>query len=149
MRGSESIVAFLLTMQPPRDLTRILWWHFRWLEDRFLIHEWWLQRHRRDRGDPQVRGALGREGSGAARRYPALSVEDERLSPESDPCITSNGPRSALQKRTRNSSERRKCDARLISLGLYKKPITEREKRKIEREKRTNEIRTLLQRLRP
>jgi hypothetical protein len=33
----ESIVSFLLTMQPPRDLTRILWWHFRWLEDRFPI----------------------------------------------------------------------------------------------------------------
>ena len=31
----ESIIAFFLTMQPPRDLTRILWWHFRWLEDRF------------------------------------------------------------------------------------------------------------------
>jgi hypothetical protein len=31
----ESIVTFLLTMQPPRDPTRILWWHFRWLEDRF------------------------------------------------------------------------------------------------------------------
>jgi hypothetical protein len=34
--------------------------------------------------------------------------------------------------------------ARLVSLGLYKKPITEREKRKFEREKRTNEIRRLL-----
>ncbi|MBP1601024.1 MAG: hypothetical protein H6Q06_1175 [Acidobacteria bacterium] len=33
--GCESIVAYLLTMQPPRGLTRILWWHFRWLEDRF------------------------------------------------------------------------------------------------------------------
>jgi hypothetical protein len=31
----ESIVAFLLTMQPPKDLTRILSWHFRWLEDHF------------------------------------------------------------------------------------------------------------------
>jgi hypothetical protein len=38
-----------------------------------------------------------------------------------------------------------KMHARLVSLGLYKKPITEREKRKFEREKRTNEIRRLLQ----
>ena len=31
----ESIVVFLLTIQSPKDLTKILWWHFRWLEDRF------------------------------------------------------------------------------------------------------------------
>lgn len=30
----ESIVAFLATIQPPRDLTSILSWHLRWLEDR-------------------------------------------------------------------------------------------------------------------
>ncbi|MDJ8954113.1 hypothetical protein PTM75_15140, partial [Clostridium perfringens] len=34
---------------------------------------------------------------------------------------------------------------RLVSLGLYKKPVTEREKKKIEREKRTSEIKILLQ----
>jgi len=36
--------------------------------------------------------------------------------------------------------------ARLTSLGLYKKPFTEREKRKAEREQRSSEIRSLLQR---
>jgi hypothetical protein len=34
--------------------------------------------------------------------------------------------------------------ARLVSLGLKKKPITEREKRKFEREERTNAIRRLM-----
>jgi len=38
-----------------------------------------------------------------------------------------------------------KMHARLVSLGLYKKPITEKEKKKFEREKRTDAIRRLLQ----
>jgi len=39
-----------------------------------------------------------------------------------------------------------KMRAQLVSLGMYKKPVTEREKRNFEREKRTNEIRALQQR---
>jgi hypothetical protein len=38
-----------------------------------------------------------------------------------------------------------KMRARLVSLGMYKKPITEREKKKIEHEKRTYAIKRLLQ----
>jgi hypothetical protein len=35
--------------------------------------------------------------------------------------------------------------ARLVSLGLYKKPLTEKEKRMVAREERTNTQRRLLQ----
>jgi hypothetical protein len=38
-----------------------------------------------------------------------------------------------------------KMHARLVALGLYKKPITEREKKKFEHEKRTNAIKRLQQ----
>jgi len=38
-----------------------------------------------------------------------------------------------------------KMRARLVSLGMYKKPITEREKKKIEHEKQTYAVKRLLQ----
>ncbi|MBE0558258.1 MAG: hypothetical protein IH628_13585 [Proteobacteria bacterium] len=44
-----------------------------------------------------------------------------------------------------NSQRFANCNTRLTSLGLYKKPITEREKKKIEHEKRTYAIKRLLQ----
>ena len=140
----ESIVAFLLTMQPPRDLTRILSWHFRWLEDRFSYT------------------SAGHGGTGVIEAILKCGVRWEERDLERLPDIR----RSLLRmsdyhlKSIHHSMERSeicapetyqelvrtpKMQARLISLGLKKKPITEREKRKAEREQRTNEIRRLLQ----
>jgi len=142
--GCESIVAFLLTMQPPRDLTRILWWHFRWLEDRFSymnvgyrgtgVIEAILKCGVRWEGSDRVRLADIRRSLSRMSDYHLESIHRrleqlEICSPET------------YQELVRTPKMR----ARLVSLGLYKKPITEREKKKFKREKRTNEIKRLLQ----
>jgi hypothetical protein len=140
----ESIVAFLLTMQPPRDLTRILWWHFWWLKDR----------------SPITRADI--RGTGVIEAILKCGVRWEERDPERLAQIR----RSLLKtsdyhlKAIMHCLERQeicapetyhelvrmpKMQARLISLGLKKKPITESEKRKSEREKRKYEIRRLLQ----
>ncbi len=141
----QSTVAFLLTMQPPRDLTRILSWHLRWVEDRiFNISVGY--------GGTGVIEAIlkcgvcwderDRERLADIRRF-LLKISDYHLKTivylleRPDICAP-----ATYQELTRTP----KMQARLISLGLKKKPITEREKRKIERETRTNELRTLLQR---
>lgn len=143
--GCDSIVAFLLTMQPPRDLTRILWWHFRWLEDRFpdtssgYGRTWVIEAIlkcgvRWEEKDPgrlaDVRRSLSRMRDYQMKEIMRYLERPEICAPE------------MYQELVRTPKMR----ARLTSLGLYKKPITEREKRKFEREKRTNEVRTLLQR---
>jgi hypothetical protein len=142
--GSESIVSFLLTMQPPRDLTRILRWHFWWLEDRF----------------PNT--SVGYSGTGVIEAILKCGVRWEERDPErlADIRRSLSRIRDYHLKEILHCLERSeicapetyqelvrtpKMHARLVSLGLYKKPITEREKRKFEREKRTNEIRRLLQ----
>ena len=143
--GSESIVSFLMTMQPPRDLTRILWWHFRWLEDRFpdtssgYGRTWVIEAIlkcgvRWEEKDPgrlaDVRRSLSRMRDYHLKEIMRYLERPEICAPE------------MYQELVRTPKMR----ARLTSLGLYKKPITEREKRKFEREKRTNELRTLQQR---
>jgi ankyrin repeat protein len=141
----ESIVAYLLTMQPPRDLTQILSWHFLFLEDRFP------NTHARYSGTGVIDAILkcrvrweDRDSEQLARiRRSLLRINDYHLKAivhlleRPDICAP-----ETFQELVRTP----KMHARLVSLGLYKKPITEREKRKFEREKRTNEVRTLLQR---
>ena len=141
----ESIVVFLLTMQPPKDMTRILSWHLRWVEDRIFnirvgygntgvieaILKCGVRWEERDPGRlADIRRSLSR-----MRDYHLKSIHHHLEQPEI--CAP-----ETYQELVRTPKMR----ARLTSLGLYKKPITEREKRKFEREKRTNEIRTLLQR---
>src|SRR3989337_2287673 len=130
----ESIVAFLLTMQPPRDLTRILSWHFWWLEDRFPntsagysgtgVIEAILKcgvswEEKNSERLAQIRRSLLRIGD-----YHLKSIHHRLERPEI--CAP-----ETYQELVRTP----KMQARLISLGLKKKPITAREKRKIEREK--------------
>jgi DNA-binding HxlR family transcriptional regulator len=131
-------------MQPPRGLTRILRWHFWWLEDRF----------------PNT--SVGYSGTGVLEAILKCGVRWEERDPErlADIRRSLSRIRDYHLKEILHCLERSeicapetyqelvrtpKMHGRLVSLGLYKKPITEREKRKFEREKRTNEIRRLLQ----
>jgi len=140
-----SIVAFLLTMQPPRDLTRILKWHFWWMEDHFL------------------NTSVGYSGIGVIEAILKCGVRWEERDPEQLAGIRRSllkisdyhlkailhrleRPEICAPETYQELVRTPKMHARLVFLGLYKKPITEREKRKVEREQRTNEIRTLLQR---
>jgi len=140
----ESIVAFLLTMQPPRDLTRILSWHFWWREDRF----------------PNT--SAGYRGTGVIEAILKCGVRWEERDPERLVRIRSSllkisdyqlkailhrleRPEICAPETYHEIVRTPKMHARLVSLGVMKKPITEREKRKAEYEKRTNEIRRLLQ----
>jgi hypothetical protein len=142
--GNESIVSFLLTMQPPRDLTRILWWHFRWLEDRFSymgsgyqstgVIEAILKCGVRWEEKDLMRLADIRRSLSRMSDYHLKSIHHHLE--RSEICAP-----ETYQELVRTP----KMHARLVSLGLYKKPITEREKKKFEREKRTNVIRRLLQ----
>jgi len=142
--GCGSIVTFLLTMQPPRDLTRILWWHFRWLEDRFSYMGSGYQSTgvieailkcgvRWEEKDPErladIRRSLSRMNDYHLKAILHYLERPEICAPET------------YHELVRTP----KMHARLVSLGMYKKPITEREKKKIEHEKRTNAIKRLLQ----
>ena len=143
--GSESIVSFLLTMQPPRDLTRILWWHFRWLEDRFSYLSGGY------RGTGVIEAILKCGVRWEEKDLMRLADIRRSLSRMSDYHLKSihhhlERPEICAPETYQELVRTPKMRARLTSLCLFKKPITEREKRKFEREKRTNEIRTLQQR---
>jgi hypothetical protein len=143
--GCESIVLFLLAMQPPRYLTRILWWHFRWLEDRFSYLSGGY------RGTGVIEAILKCGVRWEEMDLMRLADIRRSLSRISDYHLKSihhhlERPEICAPETYQELVRTPKMRARLTSLGLYKKPITEREKRKFEREKRTNEIRTLLQR---
>ncbi|HLW60645.1 MAG TPA: hypothetical protein VKV57_12070 [bacterium] len=139
----ESIVAFLLTVQPPRDLTRILSWHFWWLEDRF----------------PNT--GAGYRGTGVIEAILKCGVRWEERDPERLVRIRRSllkvgdyhlktimhrleRPEICAPETYRELVRTPKVHARLVSLGLKKKPITESEKRKSEHGKQTNAIRKLL-----
>jgi len=138
-----SIVAFLLTLQPPRDLTRILWWHFRWLEDRFsylgsghqstsvieAILKCGVRWEEKDPGRlADIRRSLSRMRDYHLKEIMRYLERPEICAPE------------MYQELVRTPKMR----ARLVALDMYKKPITEREKKKFEQEKRTNEIKRFL-----
>lgn len=140
----ESIVAFLLTMQPPKDLTRILSWHLRWVEDRiFNISVGY--------GGTGVIEAIlkcgvcwderDRERLADIRRF-LLKISDYHLK---SIVHLLERPDICAPETYRELVRTPKMHARLVSLGLWKKPVTEREKRKFECERRTNAIRRLLQ----
>jgi hypothetical protein len=140
----ESIVAFLLTMQPPRDLTRILSWHLRWLEDRFSYTG-------AGYGGTGVIEAILKCEVRWEERDPARLADIRRsLSRMSDYHLKSihhrlERPEICAPETYQELVRTPKLQSRLIFLGLKKKPITESEKRKSEREQRTNAIRRLLQ----
>ena len=139
----ESIVAFLLTLERPGDLTRILSWHFLWLEDRA----------------PNTGG--GYRGTGVIEAILKCGVRWEERAPErlapirrsllriSDDHLRTilhhlERPQICAPETYHELVRTPKARARLASLGLKKQPVTEREKRESEREKRANMIKNLL-----
>jgi len=139
----ESIIAFLLTVQPPRDLTRILSWHLWWLEDRFAnfsaryrstgvveaLLKCGVRWEERDPGRlARVRSSLSRISDYHLETVVRLLERPAICAPET------------YHELVRTS----KMQARLMSLGLKKKPVTEAEKRRLEREKLANAARSLL-----
>jgi ankyrin repeat protein len=137
--SNESIVEFLLKMQPPKNLTPILSWQFWRLEDHFLSP------------------GTGYRGTGMIEAILKCGVRWEEANPE--PLARIRGSLSKLKDHhfkeivlcleqpeicapeTYHELVRTpKMQAQLIALGIKKKPVTEREKRKAEGEKRKAEL---------
>jgi len=125
----ESIIAFLATIQPPKDLTRILSWHLWWLGDRFP----WAGR----RGTGTLEAVLtcgGRwEESNPERlteiRRSLLKVTDYDLK-----TILSRlrRPEICAPVTYQELIRTPRMHGRLLALGLVKKPVSERERRRNE-----------------
>jgi len=141
---NSSIVAFLLTMQLPKDLTRILLKQFWWVEDPFPS----ISISGRGTGVIEAILKCGvcweeRDPKRLAdiRRY-LLKISDYHLEANMR-CL--KRPEICSPETYKELVRTPKMLARLASLGLYKKPVNEREKKKIEREHRMIVIRNLVQ----
>jgi ankyrin repeat protein len=121
----EYIVAFLLAIQPPKDLTSILEWHVRWLGDRL--------------------GGLGGHGSGTIEALLGSGVvwsepSAERLATVRRGLLQSRDhelkrilsllrkPEVCALETYQELTRTPKMQERLIALGLAKKRISERER---------------------
>jgi hypothetical protein len=125
----ESIVAFLAAIQPPKDLTSILSWHLRWMVDPYPLSS--------GRGSGMVeklltcgvRWAETDPGKISDVRRWLMKAKDYELKntlrhlkrPES--CAP-----QTLEELVRSS----KIRERLYALGVLKKPVSERERRRDE-----------------
>ncbi len=129
----ESTIAFLATIQPPKDLTSILSWHLRWLEDRCpgagrrgpgTIEALLACRGRWEETKPErlteIRRSLLKVGAYELTTILPLLRRPERCAPET------------YQELIRTP----RMQERLLALGLLKKPVSERERRREERERR-------------
>jgi hypothetical protein len=122
----EFIIAFLATIQRPKDLTSILSWHLRWLGDRFP----WAER--RGPGTTEALLACGvrwaetnpERLSGIRRSLLKLGDYELKtiLSRLRRPEICAPETYQELIRTTR-------MQGRLLALGLVKKPVSERERR--------------------
>lgn len=139
---NESIVAFLSTMQPPRDLTRILWWHFWWLEERFpntyrgtgVIEAILKCGVRWEESDPERLARIRRS---------LLKISDYHLKT----ILHRLGRPEVCAPETYHGLLRTpRMQERLRALGLVKRPVTEREKQRLERERRAEEMARLMRR---
>jgi hypothetical protein len=125
----ESIIAFLATIQPPKDLTSILSWHLRWLENRF---PW-----------------AGRRGTGTivalfACGMPWQEPNPERLTDLRRSLLKADDydlktvlsrlrrPEICAPETYQELIRTPKVQQRLLALGLVKKPVSERERRREE-----------------
>jgi hypothetical protein len=135
-----SIIAFLKTIQLPKDSMSILSWHLMWLENRF---PW----GNRSTGTIEAVFACGVRGDETDReklsrvRQSLLKIEDYPLktiiSRLKRPEICSPETYQELIRTPR-------MQQRLLALGLIKKPVSEREKRREEVERQTNAVSRLM-----
>jgi hypothetical protein len=128
--NSESVIAYLATIQPPKDLSSALAWHVRWMVDplpwsrRFgsssTVEKLLTCGTRWEEADPkkiaQVRSSLVK-----AREYELKSIWRHLKRPEI--CAP-----ETLQELIRTP----KMQERLIAYGLIRKPVSERERRREE-----------------
>jgi len=128
----ESIIEFLSTIHPPKDLTSILSWHLRWLGDRFpwsvrsgtgniefLLKcgvRWAETNHERLR---EIRRCLLKIDDYDLKRIMRCLMRPEVCAPET------------YQELVRTP----RIQERLLSLGIMKKFVSERDKRKQEIER--------------
>ena len=140
---SEVIVEFLARVQPPRNLTGVVSSQLWWLGDRFPVTG-----YRSTRAIEAVLGCGVRweetdSGKLARIRRSLLSVADDHLKR-----IVSRLEQSEIcAPETYHELLRTpRMQERLRALGLAKKPVTEREKQRLEREKRAEETARLMRR---
>jgi len=139
---SDPVVTFLAAVHPPRGLTRILSSHLWWLGDRFSGASY--------RSTRTIEAVLGcgvrwedkpHHGKLAGIRRSLLSVGDDHLK-----TIVARLRRPEIcapetyHELFRTSTMQR----RLRALGLVKKPVTQREKQQIERERCAEETARLM-----
>jgi len=139
--NAESIVEFLATLQPPRNLTEILSSQLWWLGDRYPSAGY--------RSTRPIEALLGcgvrweeRDSAklGGIRRS-LLTVRDDHLKT----LVARLGRPEICAPETYHELFRTaRMQERLRALGLVKKPITEREKQRVERERRAEEAVRLL-----
>ena len=125
----QSIIAFLATIQPPKDLTSILSWHLRWLGDRFP----WAGRRGTGTIEALLTCGVRWEETNPERlteiRRPLLKIGDYDLK-----TILSRLRRPELCARETYQELIRtpRMQERLLALGLVKQPVSERERRRDE-----------------
>src|SRR5439155_14479404 len=127
---------FLVSIQPPTNLTRILSWQFWWLGDRFLgghrgtgtIEAVLSCGVRWEETNPEeltrIRQSLLKADDYALKRVLSRLGRPEVCAPE------------IFQELIRTPKMRR----RALALDLVKKPVTERERRRAERGKQSAEV---------
>jgi hypothetical protein len=135
---SESVIAYLATIQPPKDLTSALTWHLRWMVDPFpwgsgmgssgTVEKLLTCGSRWEESDPkklaQVRWWLVK-----AREYELKSIFRHLRRPEI--CAP-----ETLQELGRTP----RMQERLLAHGLVKKLVSERERRREETARRQHEV---------
>jgi hypothetical protein len=138
---SESIVAFLATTRPPRDLTGILSWQLWWVGDRFPAAVY--------RGTGTIEAVLGcgvrweetdaRKLDGIRRSL--LKVGDDHLRRI---VARLERPEICAPETYHELLRTPRMQERLRAVGLVKKPVTEREKQQVERQRCAEETARLM-----
>jgi ankyrin repeat protein len=125
----DSIVAFLATIQPPKDLTSVLSWHLQWLGDRFP----WLAH----RGTGAIEALLACEGRWEETNPRKLTQIRRSLLKASDYDLRRvlsrlRRPEICAPETWQELTRTPRMQERLLALGLVKKPVSEHERRRNE-----------------
>ncbi len=126
---SESVIVFLATLQPPKDLTSILSWHLWWVEDRFP----WADRGGTGNVEALLNCGVRWEETSPERltdvRRRLLKIDDYDLKK-----ILSRlrRPEICAPETFQELIRTPKMKERLLTLGLVKKRVSERERRRDE-----------------